>query len=87
MASKVIHVSDYHHAMAKEYCTKRKLRMTEWIGEIIEMHTKRHYSESELVAVGGDNLENKKTLPKIEESDTEGGFDPSAPPFWENRQQ
>lgn len=75
MAGKVIHISDEHHRKAKEYCTKYEIRMSEWIGELIDKELRKENGEFK-----------KKILPEIVVSDKED--DPfSAPPFWETRKQ
>lgn len=91
--SKVVHLSDNAHRQAKEYCSPRSLKMSDWVGMLIEQAT-----QPDAVRPGADSddlrapdgspslLVPKKRISGYDhvepQTDDEGTPVYAAPPFW-----
>ena len=83
--SKVVHLSNDAHALAKVYCKSRGLKMSDWVGSLIIDAISAQEEPKQPEQPQDVNLPRKKQLPRMDESiqSTADGVPVYAqPPFW-----
>ena len=93
IVSKVIHLSNEAHGLAKQYCKSKGLKMSDWVGALImdavsasePREVPEPVVEPQPVVVEPSNAPKKKKLPSIDDSpqmSTDGTPVYEQPPFW-----
>ena len=98
--SKVIHLSDEAHQIAKEHCQKLGLRMSDWVAELITVALKAQRSDGAQPPVStastpspsptDPNQPKKKPIERYDDhapASAESVPPYSAPPFWASKAQ
>ena len=91
--SKVIHLSNEAHGLAKQYCKSKGLKMSDWVGALImdavsasePREAPEPVVEPQPVVVEQSNAPKKKKLPSIDDSPqvaTDGTPVYEQPPFY-----
>jgi hypothetical protein len=87
--SRVVHLSNDAHQQAKEFCNRRGLRMSDWVGELIASAVTKETPAMALVETAPSAptslAAKKKPLTVIEDTPqcTSDGLPLyAAPPFW-----
>ena len=83
--SKVVHLSNDAHALAKVYCKSRGLKMSDWVGSLIIDAISAQEEPKQPEQPQDVSLPRKKQLPRMDESiqSTADGVPVYAqPPFW-----
>ena len=83
--SKVIHLSNEAHGLAKQYCKSKGLKMSDWVGSLIIDAISAQEEPKQPEQPQDVSLPRKKQLPRMDESvqATADGVPVYAqPPFW-----
>jgi hypothetical protein len=83
--SKVVHLSNDAHALAKVYCKSRGLKMSDWVGSLIIDAISVQEEPKPQEQPQDVSLPRKKQLPRVDETvqTTDDGVPVYAqPPFW-----
>ena len=83
--SKVVHLSNDAHALAKVYCKSRGLKMSDWVGSLIIDAISVQEEPKPQEQPQDVSLPRKKQLPRVDETvqATDDGVPVYAqPPFW-----
>jgi hypothetical protein len=79
--SKVIHLSEDAHRLAKEFCSRHGLRMSDWVGTLVD----EAIAKTQAQPVTSLSASTKKVLTKlrsIPQTDDQGVPIFQKPPFW-----
>ena len=83
--SKVVHLSNDAHALAKVYCKSRGLKMSDWVGSLIIDAISAQEEPKQPEQPQDVSLPRKKQLPRMDEtiqSTADGVPVYAQPPFW-----
>ena len=83
--SKVVHLSNDAHALAKVYCKSRGLKMSDWVGSLIIDAISAQEEPKQPEQPQDVSLPRKKQLPRMDDtvqSTADGVPVYAQPPFW-----
>ena len=83
--SKVVHLSNDAHAVAKVYCKARGLKMSDWVGALILEAIEAEAKPKQTEPVPDSSAPRKKTLPRLgdeAQASVDGLPVYTQPPFW-----